>query len=124
VGGQATLGHAATVGRATLVYDLDNVHATKGALRSLVVDAGSLSPAFKPYLFFYSVAVGRDVPRETITPVAMARDSATVSVSGAPLGKGAAYEASLEPGRNVLPIVVKTADGTTRTYELTVDRAR
>ncbi len=75
VGGQASLGQAATVGRATIVYDLNNVHATTGALRSLVVGTGSLSPAFRPYRFFYSVSVGSDVAVETIAPVALAGDA-------------------------------------------------
>jgi glyoxylase-like metal-dependent hydrolase (beta-lactamase superfamily II)/poly(3-hydroxybutyrate) depolymerase len=124
VGGQASLGHAATVGRATIVYDLNNVHAIRGALRSLVVGTGNLSPAFKPYRFFYSASVGSDVATETITPVAMARDSGTLTLNGAKLEKGASYEASLQPGRNVFSIVVTTADGAPRTYELSVDRAQ
>jgi glyoxylase-like metal-dependent hydrolase (beta-lactamase superfamily II)/poly(3-hydroxybutyrate) depolymerase len=123
VGGQATLGHAATVGRATLVYDLNNVKATRGALRSLLVRTGSLSPTFKPYRFFYAVSVGADVGAETITPVAMVRESGAVSVNGERLAEGASYPASLQPGRNVFSIVVRTADGATGTYELTVDRA-
>jgi glyoxylase-like metal-dependent hydrolase (beta-lactamase superfamily II)/poly(3-hydroxybutyrate) depolymerase/quercetin dioxygenase-like cupin family protein len=123
VGGRPTLGHAATVGRATLVYDLNNVHATSGALRSLAVGTGGLSPMFRPYGFFYSASVGPDVTSETITPVALARESATVSVNGAPLEKGGSHEASLRPGRNVFSIVVTTADGKQGTYELTVDRA-
>jgi len=124
VGGQPTLGHAVTVGRATLVYDLNNVHATKGALRSLAVGTGSLSPPFKPYRFFYSASVGPDVATDTFTPVAMVRDSGTVSVNGAPLEKSAPYEASLQPGRNTFSIVVTTGEGANAVYELTVDRAR
>jgi glyoxylase-like metal-dependent hydrolase (beta-lactamase superfamily II)/poly(3-hydroxybutyrate) depolymerase len=122
VGGQATLGHAATVGRATIVYDLNNVHATSGALRSLVVGTGNLTPTFKPYRFFYSVVVGADVETQTIAPVALVPDSSAVSVDGEALAKGASYRASLQPGRNVFSIVVRTGDGETRTYELTVDR--
>jgi len=124
VGGQASLGHSATVGRATIVYDLNNIHATKGALRSLVVGTGSLSPTFRPYRFFYSVSVGSDVTVETMTPVAMALDSRAVSVNGERLEKGAAYKGPLQPGRNVFSIVVTTAEGTSRRYELTVSRGR
>jgi glyoxylase-like metal-dependent hydrolase (beta-lactamase superfamily II)/poly(3-hydroxybutyrate) depolymerase len=122
VGGQPTLGHSATVGGATIVYDLNNVHATKGALRSLGVGVGSLRPTFRPYRAFYSVTVGPDVATETITPVPLARDSSTVSVGGTPVEKGDSYQASLQPGRNVFSILVRAEDGSTRTYELTVDR--
>jgi glyoxylase-like metal-dependent hydrolase (beta-lactamase superfamily II)/poly(3-hydroxybutyrate) depolymerase len=51
VGGQATLGFAATVGRATIVHDLNNVRATKGALRSLSLGTGRLDSLFRPYRF-------------------------------------------------------------------------
>jgi glyoxylase-like metal-dependent hydrolase (beta-lactamase superfamily II)/poly(3-hydroxybutyrate) depolymerase len=124
VGGQASLGQAATVGRATIVYDLNNVHATKGALRGLAVGTGNLSPAFRPYRFFYSASVGPDVSVETVTPVPLAPDVRAVSVNGKSLEKGASYEASLQPGRNVLSILVTAAGGASRRYELTVDRAR
>jgi hypothetical protein len=122
VAGRPSLGHAATVGRATIVYDLNNVHATRGALRSLVVGTGSLIPAFRPYRFFYSVSVGPGVGREMVTPLAMVPGS--VSVNGSKLGKAGSYEASLQPGRNVLPIVVTSVDGASKTYYLTVNRAR
>jgi glyoxylase-like metal-dependent hydrolase (beta-lactamase superfamily II)/poly(3-hydroxybutyrate) depolymerase len=122
VGGQATLGFATTVGRATIVHDLNNVRATKGALRSLSVGEGRLDPVFRPYRFFYTAVVGADVARATITPVPLARDAASVTVSGAPVGKGGSYEASLQSGKNVFTIVVKAADGGTGTYELTIDR--
>jgi glyoxylase-like metal-dependent hydrolase (beta-lactamase superfamily II)/poly(3-hydroxybutyrate) depolymerase len=122
VGGQASLGHAATVGRATIVHDLNNVHATTGALRSLAVGTGSLSPSFRPYRFFYSVSVGSDVAVETITPVAMARDARTVSINGESLEKGATFKAPLQAGRNAFSVVVTTADGMSRRYQLTVNR--
>ena len=121
VGGQASLGFSATVGRATLVHDLNNVRATKGALRGLSLRTGRLDAAFRPYRFFYSAVVGADVERETITPVALARESAAIEVNGAPLGKGGSYEATLQPGKNVFTIVVK-ADGGAAAYELVVDR--
>ena len=124
VGGQASLGQAATVGRATIVHDVNNVHATKGALRSLTIGAGSLSPAFRPYRLFYSASVGPDVAVETITPVALARDARAVSVNGEPLETGASCKAPLQPGRNRFSIVVTTADGASRRYDLTVNRAR
>ena len=122
VGGQASLGFSASVGRATLVHDLNNIRATRGALRSLTLGTGRLDSMFRPYRFFYSATIGRDVARETITPIALARDSATVTVDGTLVEKGGSYEASLQPGRNVLSIVVTTADGRTGTYELTLDR--
>ncbi|HVO12808.1 MAG TPA: MBL fold metallo-hydrolase [Vicinamibacteria bacterium] len=122
VGGQATLGFSATVGRATLVHDLNNIRATKGALRSLSVGTARLDPMFRPFRFFYSAVVGPEVAKGTITAVALARETATVTVNGAPVRTGAAYEASLQPGRNVFTIVVKTEDGGAGSYELTVDR--
>ena len=93
------------------MHDLNNIRATSGALRSLTLGTGRLDSMFRPYRFFYSAAVGPDVSKETITPIALARDSATVTVNGTPVEKGGSYEASLQPGRNVLSIVVKTADG-------------
>jgi glyoxylase-like metal-dependent hydrolase (beta-lactamase superfamily II)/poly(3-hydroxybutyrate) depolymerase len=122
VGGQATLGFAATVGRATIVHDLNNVRATKGALRGLSLGRGRLDSTFRPYRFFYSAVVGADVAREAITPVALARETASVWVNGTAVAKGGSYEASLQPGKNVFRIVVKAANGATGTYELTVDR--
>jgi hypothetical protein len=122
VGGQATLGFAATVGRATLVHDLNNVRATKGALRSLSVGSARLDLMFRPFRFFYSAVVGPDAAKETITAVALARGAAKITVNGAPVGTGGAYEVSLQPGRNVFAIAVRTADGATGTYELTIAR--
>jgi hypothetical protein len=64
----------------------------------------------------------RDVPRETIMPVALARETGTVTVNGSPVEKGGACEASLQSRRNVSRIVVKAADGRTGTYELVIVR--
>ena len=124
VGGQVSLGLAATVGRATIVHDPNNVRATKGALRSLGIGAGSLSSSFRPFRFFYSASVGPDVAVATLTPVALARDSRGVSVNGTKVEKGAAYEATLQPGRNAFSIVVTAADGAETRYELAVNRGR
>jgi glyoxylase-like metal-dependent hydrolase (beta-lactamase superfamily II)/predicted esterase len=121
VGGQATLGFAATVGRATIVHDLNNVRATKGALRSLSLGTGRLDFPFRPYRFFYKAVLDVDVAKETIAPVALARETATVTVNGAPVSSGGSYEASLQQGANVFTIVVSAAGGT-GTYELTIDR--
>jgi len=45
-----------------------------------------------------------------------------VTVNGRLVEKAGSHEASFQPGRNVLSFVVKTADGGTGTYELTLDR--
>jgi glyoxylase-like metal-dependent hydrolase (beta-lactamase superfamily II)/poly(3-hydroxybutyrate) depolymerase len=122
MGGQLTIGNAATVGRATIVYNLNNIHTIKGALRSLTISNGTLTPRFVPYTAYYSATVDEKVATVVITPTVLADKYEGIAINGKPIDSGVAYEASLNKGENRFSIVVTASDHTTKTYTLTITR--
>lgn len=123
IGGQTTLGFDGTYGRATIVHNLNNIHMIKGALRSLTVSNGSLSPRFAPYTAYYSVSVDENTTSVMITPVVLADSYESLAINGIPVESGTAYEASLDKGDNRFSIAVTASDETTRIYTLTISRS-
>jgi hypothetical protein len=124
MGGQLTIGNAATYGRATIVYNLNNIHTIKGALRSLAVNKGSLNPRFAPYVAFYSATVDEDVTSVIITPTVLAKDYDKVTINGNEVNSGNAYEARLIKGGNRFSIAVTASGKTAKTYTLTITRGK
>jgi glyoxylase-like metal-dependent hydrolase (beta-lactamase superfamily II) len=122
MGGQLTIGNAATFGRATIVYNLNNIHSIKGALRSLTISKGNLNPRFAPYTAYYSATVDENVTSVTITPAVLANKYDSMTINGYAVDSGAPYEASLTKGDNRFSIVVTASDKTAKTYTLTITR--
>jgi hypothetical protein len=82
-------------------------------LSKLTVSPGTLSPAFSKTTKSYSMSVGEDQTKITVS--ATAEDSkATVSLNG--------VQKSLQPGDNTVKITVKAEDGTTKVYSIVVTR--
>lgn len=82
-------------------------------LQSLQVAPGSLEPAFNPDTDQYSVSVGMDVSKLTVSAKAN-NDNATVSVEGG---------TDLQPGANTVVCKVTAEDGTTaKNYTITVNQ--
>lgn len=107
--------YAATVTRAP------NGDAT---LSALAVSPGALDSAFTSGDTAYAVAVGNAATSITVTPTKTASTSA-ITVNGKPVPSGSASEAiALEVGRTVVPVTVTAENLATRTYWLTVTRAR
>jgi glyoxylase-like metal-dependent hydrolase (beta-lactamase superfamily II)/pimeloyl-ACP methyl ester carboxylesterase len=122
IGGQLTLGYAATFGRATIVYNLNNIHTIKGALRSITISKGNLNPRFAPYTTYYSATVESDVASVTITSAVLASKYDSITINGNAVDSGAPYETSLTKGENKFSIVITASDKTVKTYTLTITR--
>ena len=131
VGGRSSLGYDATFGRANIVYNLNNVHLIKGALSSLTISSGSLTPRFAPYTAYYSAQVAPDVGTVQITPtvltdqirpVTLTNKYKSMSINGHPVVSGVAYKASLKKRENLFSIAVTASDGTVKKYTLTITR--
>jgi glyoxylase-like metal-dependent hydrolase (beta-lactamase superfamily II)/poly(3-hydroxybutyrate) depolymerase len=123
MGGQLTIGNAATVGRATIVYNLNNVHTIKGALRNLTISNGTLNPRFVPYTAFYSATVDAKVTTVNIMPTVLDKDYAGMTINGNVVDSGTEYKAILANGANRFSIVVSASDKTTKTYTLTITKS-
>ncbi|WP_168735686.1 cadherin-like beta sandwich domain-containing protein [Cohnella fermenti] len=101
------------------------VTVTRGAsgnaeLNNLTLSSGTLTPAFGGT---YTASVGLSVSSITVTAT-VADSSATVTVNGDAVTSGAASDAiPLVVGSNTITVVVTAADGTTKTYTITVTRA-
>ncbi len=124
IGGMPTLGNIATVGQASVIYNLNNVHKIKGALRSLNISSGNLSPRFAPYTSFYSVAVDAKLSNITITPEVLSESYESMTINGDKIASGSEYKASLPKSENLFSIVVTTFDKTTRTYCLKIIKGK
>jgi glyoxylase-like metal-dependent hydrolase (beta-lactamase superfamily II) len=122
VGGQLTLGNAATYGRATIVYNLNNIHTIKGALRSITTSKGNLNPRFAPCTAYYSAAVDTDVASVTITSTVLANKYDSMTINGNAVDSGTPYKANLTKGENRFSIIVTASDKTAKTYTLTITR--
>jgi glyoxylase-like metal-dependent hydrolase (beta-lactamase superfamily II)/poly(3-hydroxybutyrate) depolymerase len=122
IGGRPTLGYAATVGRASIVHNLNNIRTIPGALRSLNISSGSLTPQFAPYTAYYSATVDSGVETVRIIPTVLADQYEHMTVNGNRVDSGAAYEARLNTGENRFSIAVTASDQTVKKYTLTISR--
>lgn len=96
---------------------------TNANLSSLILSTGTLEPTFAPGTLSYTARVAHAVSSITVTPTT-ADANATVTVNGTPVASGSASSPiSLDPGDNVVTVVVTAQDGTTtKTYTVTVTR--
>ena len=124
IGGMATLGNVATVGQASIIYNLNKLHQIKGALRSLNISSGNLTPRFAPYTTYYSASVSADIKTFAITQTELATPFQSLTINGHQVENGSAYEATLTNSDNQFSIVITTKDKTTKTYTLTITKAK
>jgi glyoxylase-like metal-dependent hydrolase (beta-lactamase superfamily II)/poly(3-hydroxybutyrate) depolymerase len=122
IGGQMTIGNSATYGRATIVYNLNNIHTIKGALRSLTISKGNLNARYAPYLAYYSATVDENVTNVTITSTVLAGNYKSMTFNGNKIESGTPFEAGLNKGENRFLIAVTASDNTAKTYTLTITR--
>lgn len=91
-------------------------------LGALTVAPGTLSPAFDPGVSSYLASVDHTDARVLVTPIAAVPATTTITVAGTPVPEGGGVVVELDVGENVIPVVVESADGTTKTYTLRVTR--
>ena len=84
-------------------------------LKALTLSAGALSPAFDPAVTGYTASVANGVSSITIT--------GTAADSGASLSAESGAAQPLAVGPNVITLTVTAANGTVKTYTVTVTRA-
>ena len=106
---------------------VDRAQSSDATLSGLVISPGRLSPSFDPVDLAYTAGVDNVVTSVRVTPTAN-HGGATVTVTvdtGATVNRsGSDYTVrDLDVGSNVITIVVRAQDGTTRRYRVTVDRA-
>ncbi|MCZ8513522.1 cadherin-like beta sandwich domain-containing protein [Paenibacillus filicis] len=108
-----------TVNRA----DVPVVPSSNANLSGLTISSGVLSPAFNANTTAYSVNVDNSVTSFKETPTA-ADTGATIKVNSTSTASGATYgPVNLAVGANTFRIDVTAADGTLKTYTITVNRA-
>lgn len=92
-------------------------------LASLTLSAGSLSPAFSPYLTAYSSVVSNSIASLIVTP-AVAQAGSTLKVNGTTVSSGVGSPAiALAVGNTVISVEVTSQDGATTTiYTIEVSR--
>ncbi len=89
------------------------VQSSDNSLSSLSISPGSLSPAFQYNVVNYTASVDADVTSVDVS-AQLSNDTAVIeSVSG---------NTDLQPGENLVSIVVKAQDGTPATYKIVVTR--
>jgi len=93
------------------------------SLSSLALSTGSLSPAFSPSVYNYTVAVGSGVSSLTVTPATVDSNS-TVAVNSTAVSSGSASSpVALGYGDNTIRIVVTASDHvSTQIYSVVVPR--
>lgn len=90
------------------------VQSSDNSLSSLSISPGTLSPAFQYNVVNYTASVEADVTSVEVN-ARLSNDTAVIeSVSG---------NTDLQPGENLVSIVVKAQDGTAATYKIVVTRA-
>lgn len=82
-------------------------------LKSLSVDPGTMSPEFSPEITSYTITVGEDVDRISVTCSTAESDSKVIEAGGFK---------NLELGSNDAIVTVQAADGTKCSYHLTINR--
>ena len=124
IGGMPTLGNVATVGQASIIYNVNNVHKIKGALRSLKTSAGILSPRFAPYTAFYSVTADANLNTVSITPEVLADSYLSMTINRVKIASGSAFEANLPKPENRFLIEITSMDKTIHSYFLTIKKGK
>lgn len=105
-------------------YNLTVTRAASGdaSLASLLLSSGVLSPGFSPQTTSYRATVGAATNSISIIPTTT-HAAATIMVNGQGVVSGeSSNHINLRTGENVITILVRAQDATTRTYTLTIDR--
>ena len=106
------------------VVTVNRAQSSNDNLNSLTLSSGSLSPTFSSGGFAYNASVTNATTGVNVTPTA-SDATATIQVNGTTVGNGAA--SSLIPlvvGNNIITTTVTAQDGTTQSYNITVNRAQ
>jgi gliding motility-associated-like protein len=96
---------------------------TNASLANLTISSGTLSSGFSTGTFAYKASVDNATDKVTLTPTA--DPTATITINGSATGNGSlSAPLTLNPGDNVLTVVVTAQDGVTKlTYTVLVHRA-
>jgi len=93
-------------------------------LSAFTISSGTLSPAFNAGTTTYTTAVANNVTGITVTPTRN-QANASIKVNGTGVNSGAASgNISLNVGSNTITVIVTAQDNSTKTYTLTVTRAK
>ncbi|MBD1365073.1 cadherin-like beta sandwich domain-containing protein [Mucilaginibacter sp. ZT4R22] len=93
-------------------------------LANLTLSTATLNPVFAAGTISYTAAVSNAITTIKVTPT-VADAMATVQVDGLTVASGtASTDINLAVGSNVITTLVTAEDGTTKTYIVTVDRAK
>jgi hypothetical protein len=96
---------------------------TDASLANLLLSSGTLTPAFAPEVFDYTVVVAPAVVEFAVTPIP-ANEDASVAVNGVTLLPSTSALQTLTYGANEVTVVVTAPNGIQqRTYTLAVTRA-
>ena len=124
IGGRSTLGYDGTYGLATIVHNLNNIEKIEGALKSIRLSEGAVSPSYAPYTTYYTANVDEGVQIISITADVLAEDYKSLRINGEPVESEEAYEARLDKNENRFSIEVVASDDTSRIYTLTISKGR
>lgn len=102
-----------TAGGTTTGGDTATTASADNSLKSLVLSAGTLSPAFTAKTTKYSATVANDVTNIAVTATPANAKATVESVTG---------NDNLSVGNNTIKIVVKAENGVTATYSINVTR--
>ena len=101
-----------------------NEEVGKPNLSGLTLSSGTLSPKFDSGTTSYTASVANEVDSIAVTPTAL-DGTASVTVNGISVAGGkASIPIALNPGGNTINIVITALNGETKTYTLTVTRAK
>jgi len=114
---------AGNIQQAINTYDITVTPNTESTLKSLTISDTDFSPAFTKDTVSYTASVSKSVESVDITAIASSALS-TVMVNGEDVTASTTKAVSLEHGSNLLTIVVIAQDGTTKTYTVTIFRAK
>lgn len=90
-------------------------------LSNLLLDQGTLSPAFAAETISYTNDVAYTVSNLNVTPT-IADNTATLKVNGSTITSGSKVNVPLIIGANTITIMVTAQDNSTKTYTVTINR--
>lgn len=116
------VGHTITVSATGYVDTSVKIVSNNADLNSISLNSGALNETFDSAKTDYTQNVGQSVTNLTVTPTA-ADSKSTITVNGSPVSSGQASGAiSLQMGSNPITIIVTAQTGTTKTYNIQVNK--
>ncbi|RAV17912.1 cadherin-like beta sandwich domain-containing protein, partial [Paenibacillus contaminans] len=107
----------------TYTITVTRAKSSNADLNALTLSAGTLDPVFASGTESYTASVGNAVTSIDVTPT-VADSTATVTVNNDTINSGSPKNVTLNAGTNTVTVVVTAQDGTTKTYTITVTRAK